>query len=256
MIFDWTSLLVGIVVGGATSRLFLITKKKNEANSNLSTEALIHEIKTPLTGLSWILNSLGELTLGDQVSDETIGLIKEGKKKVGNSLELANDALFALNTSPDYSTFKFEKHDISDAIKCVIDENSFTAKERFINITFAKIATVPPFNFDEIKITLAIRNLVNNAVKYSPSHGSVDVTLSRDGDDATIIVQDRGIGIPEADMAKISNKFFRATNTGDTPGSGLGLFIVKNIVSGHHGRIDIQSKEGIGTKITLFLPIK
>ena len=86
--------------------------------------------------------------------------------------------------------------------------------------------------------------------------GSVSVLARRNGDEAEVVVSDTGIGIPKADIERVSNKFFRAKNIGDITGSGLGLFIVKNIVTGHGGRMDIQSKEGNGTKVTIFIPIK
>ena len=256
MNIDWISLIVGIIMGAVAMFFINIARKKAVAHSTISIEAIIHELKTPLTGLSWIFNSLDELETGTVIKEETISLLKEASKKVGNSIELADDALLALDTSADYATYKFEEHELADVIKKVIEENSFTAREKFVTLSYAKIGDVPAFSFDEIKITLAIRNLVNNAVKYSPSHSSVEVALSRNNNDAVISVSDKGIGIPKDDISRVTNKFFRAGNIGDTTGSGLGLFIVKNIISGHRGRLDIQSREGIGTKITIFLPIR
>ncbi|MBI3633222.1 MAG: HAMP domain-containing histidine kinase [Candidatus Vogelbacteria bacterium] len=256
MQFDIASLIIGVIVGMAAIYLYQKQQNKVVSKNSLTIEAIIHELKTPLTGLSWIFASLSGLNVGDLLGNETIELLKEGKNKIGNALELANDALFALNTSSNYVTYKFEPNNLTTVINKVIEENSLGAKEKNISVLFNQDGYVPPFKFDEIKITLAIRNLINNAIKYTPQNGGVTVATTTDNNTAIITVTDTGIGIPQADKSKVFNKFFRSKNVENVPGSGLGLFIVKNIVTGHSGAIDIQSNEGKGTKVTINLPLK
>lgn len=246
----------GVVVGGTSAFFYFKKELKRRGSNNLTIEAIVHEIKTPLTGVSWIFNSLSEVKQGDIVNEEHITLIKEGVSKVGNAIGLANDALAAFNTSVDYASYKFEMNNLPEVVNKVIAENSLGAKEKNIQMVFEPTADIIPFPFDKIKITLAVRNLISNAIKYTPAGGKVNIELRRDRNQMLLTVLDTGIGIPSSDIAKISGKFFRAKNTGDTSGSGLGLFIVKNIVAGHGGRIDIQSEEGKGTKVTIDLPIK
>lgn len=213
-------------------------------------------MRTPLAGINWIFNSLSELKLGDTLKEDDLAFIKEGVKKVNTALLLANDAMAALNTSVDYSSYKYEKKNLNEIVDKVIDENNLAAREKSIHVTFETDKELPLVPVDSIKFTLAIRNLVSNAIKYTPAGGSVSIVLRKNGNQAEIVVSDTGIGIPKADMGKIFSKFFRAKNIGETAGTGLGLFIVKNIVSGHGGRIDIQSEEGRGTRVTIFIPIK
>ena len=240
---------------GAVAVYFFNSRKKT-AEDSLTIEAIIHELKTPLTGLSWIFGFLSEIKPRDEVTEEMIGFIKEGRSKIGNALDLANDALTALNTSVDSASYKFEKNDLVAVLKRVVEENSLTAKEKSVKISLDVHGEVQEFPFDLVKLTLAIRNVVNNAVKYNKNGGGVSISVHEDKDRAVISVSDTGIGIPAVDLPKMFNKFFRAKNTEDNNGSGLGLFIVKNIVAGHGGEVDIQSKEGEGTKVTITLPIK
>ncbi|MDO8493127.1 MAG: HAMP domain-containing sensor histidine kinase [bacterium] len=256
LLISFSIFFSGIVIGCVIAYLSIRKDAKDRGDSNLTIEAIIHELRTPLTGINWIFNSLLDLKHGDVINDDIETLIKEGVKKISNAIVLSNDALAALNTSIDYASYKFEKNDLVKVINKVIDENSLGAREKSIHVTFEADKEFQPFAFDGIKMTLAVRNLVSNAVKYTPAGGSVSVVARRNGRQAEVVVSDTGIGIPQADMGKIFGKFFRAKNIGDVSGSGLGLFIVRNIISGHGGRIDIQSNEGHGTKVTIFIPIK
>ena len=100
-----------------------------------------------------------------------------------------------------------------------------------------------------------LANLVSNAIKYSTAGVEVRVTLTRRGEDARFEICDRGIGIPEADQARLFEAFHRAGNVGDIPGSGLGLLIVKRCVDLHGGRIHVQSRPGEGTSFEVELPL-
>ena len=97
-------------------------------------------------------------------------------------------------------------------------------------------------------------NLLLNAVKYSEQDTPVNLTLTRDGQDAVISVADQGIGIPEADLPHIFEIFYRAKNVGAKPGTGLGLALVRQIVEGHHGSIACESTVEIGSTFTLRIP--
>ncbi len=108
---------------------------------------------------------------------------------------------------------------------------------------------------DESLLRHIFSNLLSNAVKYSPGGASVQFSAHRDGTGAIFIVRDRGIGIPDVDVPKLFQAFHRAANVGDTPGTGLGLVIVKRCVDLHGGSIEVQSKPGEGTVFTVRLPL-
>lgn len=111
---------------------------------------------------------------------------------------------------------------------------------------------------DKQKMTLVLQNLLENAVKYTPPNGEVIVSVKDNKKELEISVSDNGIGIPDKDKVKLFTKFFRADNVirMQVEGSGLGLFIVKNIIEKHGGQITCESEEGKGTKFIFTLPLE
>jgi len=108
---------------------------------------------------------------------------------------------------------------------------------------------------DERLLRHIFSNLLSNALKYSPEGSRVDLEIEREGPDAVCRIRDRGRGIPEQDLEWLFRAFHRGRNVGQVPGSGLGLTIVKRCVELHRGAIQIQSKVGEGTVVTVRLPL-
>jgi two-component system, sensor histidine kinase and response regulator len=98
-------------------------------------------------------------------------------------------------------------------------------------------------------------NMISNAIKYSPQGSEVCVLLERRGDSCVLTVIDYGIGIPEADQARLFDAFQRASNVGEVQGTGLGLAIVNYAVGLHGGSVDLESKLGVGTTVTARIPV-
>ena len=98
---------------------------------------------------------------------------------------------------------------------------------------------------------------MNNAIHYTPPEGEICLSLRKEGDNLLLIIKDSGIGIAKADQKKVFKKFFRGRNAikARTDGTGLGLFITKNIIEAHHGRIWFESQLGKGTTFYLTLPL-
>jgi signal transduction histidine kinase len=108
---------------------------------------------------------------------------------------------------------------------------------------------------DETLLQHILSNLLTNALKYSPATVPVEFTVTRRGIDAEFVIRDRGCGIPEADRARLFTAFHRGRNVGQTPGTGLGLVIVKRCVECHGGTLRFDSVEGQGTTFTVTLPV-
>ncbi|MEH1950840.1 MAG: sensor histidine kinase, partial [Nostoc sp.] len=110
---------------------------------------------------------------------------------------------------------------------------------------------------DEELLHYLFGNLLSNAVKYSPQGGKIQFDLICDPIEkvATFYIQDRGMGIPKADQARLFESFYRASNVKSIQGTGLGLVIVKRCVDAHQGQISVTSEVGIGTKFTVILPL-
>lgn len=97
-------------------------------------------------------------------------------------------------------------------------------------------------------------NLLSNAVKYSPDGGLIHITAAQDGASVAVVIEDHGIGIPEADRERVFERYFRGSNTSGIVGSGVGLQLVKTIVDLHHGAIALHTREGEGSRFTITLP--
>jgi signal transduction histidine kinase len=123
------------------------------------------------------------------------------------------------------------------------------------------VAAALPGSWDEPRLERVLQNLLNNAVKYSPAGGDVDVRVWRepagDGLWAAVAVQDRGLGIPAADLPHVFEPFRRGSNVaGRVPGTGLGLAAARHIVEQHGGRLTVESEEGRGSTFTVWLPLE
>jgi signal transduction histidine kinase len=144
--------------------------------------------------------------------------------------------------------------DLEELCHRFVDE-SLSATRRRCPIDVKIKGVLGEAHVDESLLRHIFSNLLSNAVKYSPAGSTVEFAISRDGANAVFTVRDRGIGIPEVDVPKLFQPFHRAANVGDTPGTGLGLVIVKRCVELYGGRIQVQSRPGEGTSFTVNVPV-
>jgi signal transduction histidine kinase len=132
-------------------------------------------------------------------------------------------------------------------------------KEKQIQFEFRVLPKkLPKVKIDPEKISLVIENLLDNAIRYNLVGGTITISLDLKNDEIEFSIEDSGIGIPESEKSNIFQKFFRASNAlkKETEGSGLGLFVAKNIVEAHGGKIWFESEEGKGTTFHFTIPIK
>jgi two-component system, OmpR family, sensor kinase len=115
-------------------------------------------------------------------------------------------------------------------------------------------ATPVPMIGDAKLLFQALSNLLSNAVKYSPAGGAIDVTMESAPDQVVVAVTDHGIGIPASDLAHLFERYHRGSNVSGIVGTGVGLYLVKTAVDLHHGAVEVQSKEGEGSRFTVRLP--
>ncbi|MCA1298107.1 sensor histidine kinase [Stappia indica] len=121
-------------------------------------------------------------------------------------------------------------------------------------LLFLNIARVSDYWADVEMLRTMIVNLIDNALKYSPDDSRVEIAMTTRADRIVIEVADRGIGIPERDLSQIGSRFYRASNTGGTGGSGLGLHTCRQLVGYHMGRLELRARNGGGTRASVFLP--
>ena len=130
------------------------------------------------------------------------------------------------------------------------------AEQKDIDVIYESVREVIA-EVDEVKLTLSISNLVENAIKYNEEHGYVKVTLDADHQFFTIVVEDNGIGIPEEAQEHIFERFYRVdkSHSRKIGGTGLGLSITRNAILMHRGAVGVESEEGKGTAFFIKIPL-
>lgn len=238
-------------------------KKGHDAKQKVSDQekdfnhAVIHELRAYITNLNWIFEKLIDKGLGNYTEDQYSAVIS-GKKTVENANSLVNDILNAISVGRVEAKFKFKLNDINKIIENILSEYQSITKQRKIDLSFIRSATpIPLFFFDDSQMYVAIHDLIHNSVKYTRDGGKITVRTIYLNNKVLIAVEDNGIGVPANEKSKIFTKFFRADNAKKihSDGSGLGIYMAKNIVAKHNGEIDFQSEENRGTTVKITIPI-
>lgn len=216
-----------------------------------------HQLRTPLSGVKWVLKLLLDGDLGPMTDDQR-GMLNRGYETNEKMIQLVNDLLNVSRIESRKFGYKIEENDFEQVLKALVENLELAARARQVEIHVENHAgVIPPFFFDSERLLIALQNIVDNAVKYTLPGGHVTIRIERKGDYLHIRVTDTGVGIPKAEISKLFSKFFRASNVIhlQTDGSGLGLFIVKNIILRHRGQVWVDSVEGKGTTFTVVIPI-
>jgi signal transduction histidine kinase len=216
-----------------------------------------HQLRTPLTGIKWSYTTLLDKETGPLNADQK-EIAEKGLSAIDQSINLINDLLNVAHLEEGKLDFVFKRQSLIPIIKKAADGIKLITEEKKITLT-QKIppeASFPELNIDADKMALAIANLLDNAVKYTPVGGRIDFSVNQDQGLVKISVQDSGIGIPKGQKGRLFTKFFRADNATkvQTDGTGLGLFMVKNVIDRHGGKIIVESEEGKGTTFIITLP--
>ncbi len=216
-----------------------------------------HQLRTPLSGVKWVLNLVLQGDIGTMTDDQR-DMINRGYETNEKMIRLVNDLLNVSRIENGKFGYNLEKNDFSALINTLVENTELASKERQIEVRVENHAgVIEPFFFDLEKMLIALQNIVDNAIKYTLPGGHVTITVEYQGDYLQFKVADTGVGIPKADIPRLFSKFFRAANVIhlQTDGSGLGLFIMKNIILHHGGQIWVDSVEGKGTTITVVIPL-
>lgn len=216
-----------------------------------------HQLRTPLTGIKWSYTALLDKETGPLNADQK-EIAEKGLSAIDQAINLINDLLNVAHLEEGKLDFVFKRQSLIPIIKKAVDGIKLITEEKKITVTskIPSAAGFPELNIDADKMALAIANLLDNAVKYTPVGGRIDFSVGQDQGLVKISVQDSGIGIPKSQKGRLFTKFFRADNATkvQTDGTGLGLFMVKNVVDRHGGKIIVESEEGKGTTFIITLP--
>jgi signal transduction histidine kinase len=214
-----------------------------------------HEFRTPLTIIDGHARRLSKMK--DSISagqiDERAGKIRAAVLRVTHLIDnLLNSARVIDGGSELY--FQPAEMDVAALLHEVCQLHREMVPSAQIVEQFA--ATAPlPVTGDTKLLFQVFSNLLSNAVKYSPAGGAIEVDAAVTGDSVLVAVVDHGIGIPAADLSRLFERYHRGSNVSGIVGTGVGLYLVKIAIDLHGGRIEVQSKEGEGSRLTVTLPL-
>jgi hypothetical protein len=218
---------------------------------------MAHEIRTPLTSFDAYLEGLRRrLARGDPAIEAAFSRLKAQIERLAKLTDELGEA--GRLESKQELPLAMRDEDLGEIVReaAAFHATALAARGGGRRLTLACDPGPMPIRAHRARIEQVIANLVENAVKYSPEGGDVELRLGREDGWYRLEVADHGIGIPEEDLPRLSERYFRAGNVaGDQyPGLGIGLAITRDVVARHGGSIDFRSKLGAGTTVTIRLP--
>ncbi|MDO8600994.1 MAG: HAMP domain-containing sensor histidine kinase [bacterium] len=216
-----------------------------------------HQLRTPLTGIRWSYIALLEKETGFLASEQR-KIVEDGLRVTVRAIELVNDLLSVARIEEGRFGFNMAHQSMVLVVEKVYARFLNAAEEKGIRLLLeTEKSALPHVLIDDEKIAILLENVLDNAVKYTSPGGEVLIRVMRDRDTIRVDVKDTGIGIPVDQQSRVFTKFFRGDNAQlfQTSGTGLGLYVAKNIAEKHGGTLTCESTEGKGTTLTLTLPI-
>lgn len=240
---------IGDAFNRVLGRMKVLDDSRQEFVSNVS-----HELKTPITSMKVLADSL----LAQ--NDASIETYREFMEDIATEIEredkIINDLLSLVKMDRTAADLNIAEVDVNVLVELIMRRLRPIAQKRDVELVYESLRPVTAA-VDEVKITLVISNLVENAIKYNREHGWVKVTLDADHQFFTVVVADSGIGIPEESLDQIYERFYRVdkSRSREIGGTGLGLAIAKNAILMHRGSIRVESKVDEGTTFTVKIPL-
>jgi signal transduction histidine kinase len=219
--------------------------------------AAAHDLKSPLSTIKIGAQMLVRRLLRDAPGDAQA--VREGLARIDQTATRAAaqvDELLDLARLQMGGPLELERQplDLLELTRGVLAQHAVTSERHELRLESDEPELVG--DWDEPRLRRVVGNLVDNAIKYSPNGGLVEVRVNREDDEAVLAVRDHGVGIPAAEMERIFERFQRAANVvGRIKGTGLGLASARHIVEAHQGTIRVESREGEGTTFTVRLPL-
>jgi two-component system sensor histidine kinase SenX3 len=253
-----TSFAVRVAPMGADGLILLLAEDQTESRrveevrrdfvANIS-----HELKTPVGALALLAETMEEAADDPEAVRRFAGRMRQEASRLTYLVQdlITLSRIQAAEPMPDPITV-----DLSTIVAEAVDRVRMKASARGIDLVAVCEERVVVLGDEDLLVT-ALRNLLENAIAYSPDKTRVMVSVSRDARTAQVSVADQGIGIPERDRERIFERFYRVdpARSRATGGTGLGLAIVKHVMAAHRGKVTVWSQEGVGSTFTLQMPI-
>lgn len=236
-------------VSQTLKKLKAVDQSRQEFVSNVS-----HELKTPITSIRVLADSL--MGMEDVPAELYREFMEDISDEIDREGKIIDDLLTLVKMDKSSPDLNIASISINELMEQILKRLRPIAKKRNIELIYESIREVKA-DVDEVKLSLALSNLVENAIKYNHEEGWVRVSLDADHKFFYVKVIDNGVGIPEEFQDHVFERFYRVdkARSRETGGTGLGLAITRSIVILHQGAIKLQSKEGEGTTFTVRIPL-
>lgn len=247
----WTVPTISGII--AVSTAIIVWEKMREADilKDEFINIVMHKFRTPLTYIKWSVESLKTSGVTEDQKKELDTIEGEGVALVGLTNTLVNLA----NVGNKENAYSFTEEDLPSIAEKILRNKKSRIEMKRIHVSTNYADNLPTLRIDGRRMEFAIETIVDNAITYTPENGSVYIDIRKDENHLTFSAKDSGTGISKEDLSRLFNKFFRGAGAKtDTEGMGIGLFITKDIVEKHGGKIWAES-EGLGKGSTFIFTI-
>ena len=213
-----------------------------------------HELKTPITSIIGYADTLTDGEYDKETQDRFLNVISSEGNRMAN---LVSDLLTLSRYDTNRVVREIKEFDLGELAKLCQEKLAIEAEKKHQKVECYVTADVPPVKADKNGIERVILNVLSNAIKYTKENGEIKIYVGFVYNDAYIKIIDNGIGIPEADLSRVFERFYRVdkARTREMGGTGLGLSIAKEIIEQNNGSIDIKSILGKGTEVVIRIPV-
>ena len=214
-----------------------------------------HELKTPITSIMGYADTLLECEYDKETQDKFLNVIASEARRMA---KLVTDLLILSRYDNNKVKKEITEFDLGDLVKKCQEKLQLEINKKGHEVECFVTANVPPVKADKDGIERVVLNIMTNSIKYTPENGNIKIYVGFVYNDAYIKIIDNGIGIPEEDLNRIFERFYRVdkARTREMGGTGLGLSIAKEILDQNKGSIDIKSEKGKGTEVVIRIPTK
>jgi signal transduction histidine kinase len=237
-----------------------IEKSREELKSlnekkDLIFSILSHDIRSPLTTLKGFLSLLEE-TANQMPPEQLVEFAKKINHAVGSALDLVDNTLYWSLSQNGRLPYQPAPFNLSDLMNKIYNLNQLTALRKRVNLTLESQDNIWVMG-DERMLHVALRNVVSNAIKFTPEWKSVRIKIEQINSQALVTITDEGIGMSSDYLQRVLKQEQVAIKTGtaNERGTGLGLMLCRTFVAMNKGSIDIKSQEGKGTEFRIYLPL-